>query len=102
MTTETSTLEVFILDQPYRISCPDSEKESLRSSAQYLDRKMREIRSAGKVIGLERIAVIAALNITHDLLNASSKVDSESVSQAELSKLILKIDKTLSQYQADA
>jgi cell division protein ZapA len=102
MTTESSTLEVFILDKPYRISCPDSEKESLRNSAQYLDRKMREIRSAGKVIGLERIAVIAALNITHDLLNASSKVDSESVSQAELSKLILKIDKTLSQYHADA
>ncbi len=99
MNTETSTLEVFILDKPYRINCPESEKESLRSSAQYLDRKMREIRSSGKVIGLERIAVIAALNISHELLNASRHVDEESASQIELGKLISKIEKTLDQYQ---
>lgn len=100
MSTETSTLEVFILDKSYRINCPESEQESLRSSAQYLDRKMREIRASGKVIGLERIAVIAALNITHELLSASRRMDAESDSKAELSRLISKIEKTLDGYQA--
>jgi len=100
MSTDTSTLEVFILDKSYRINCPENEQESLRSSGQYLDRKMRDIRSSGKVLGLERIAVIAALNITHELLNASKRVDAESDSQAELTKLISKIEKTLDHYQS--
>lgn len=97
MSTETSTLEVFILDKSYRISCPGSEQDSLRASAQYLDRKMRDIRSAGKIIGLERVAVIAALNITHELLNASRQADAAGDSQAELARLIGKIEKTLEQ-----
>ncbi|MDQ8038468.1 MAG: cell division protein ZapA [Pedobacter sp.] len=99
MSSETSTLEVFILDKSYRINCPENEQESLRSSAQYLDRKMRDIRSSGKIIGLERIAVIAALNITHELLNASRSMDAQSDSKAELAKLISKIEKTLDHYQ---
>jgi cell division protein ZapA len=100
MSTETSTLEVFILDKSYRINCPEGEQESLRNSGQYLDRKMREIRGSGKVIGLERIAVIAALNITHELLTASRRMDAESDSKAELARLISKVEKTLDQYQA--
>lgn len=95
MSTETSTLEVFILDKSYRINCPESEQESLRASAQYLDRKMREIRSSGKVLGLERIAVIAALNISHELLNASRKADADAVAAADLAHLISKIDLAL-------
>lgn len=97
MSNETSTLEVFILDKSYRINCPENEQESLRSSAQYLDRKMREIRSSGKVLGLERIAVIAALNISHELLNASRKMESESGAMADLARLISRIDLTLEQ-----
>ncbi|HET8730865.1 MAG TPA: cell division protein ZapA [Moraxellaceae bacterium] len=102
MSTENSTLEVFILDKSYRISCPESEQESLRSSATYLDRKMREIRQAGKIIGLERIAVIAALNITHELLTTSRQVEAGVDSKEELARLIGKIDKTLDSLQADA
>lgn len=101
MSAETSTLEVFILDKSYRISCPENEKESLRNAAQHLDKRMREIRSAGKVIGLERIAVIAGLNITHELLTVSQQAEAESASQQELSRLILKIDRTLSQLHGD-
>jgi cell division protein ZapA len=100
MSSETSTLEVFILDKSYRISCPETEQASLRASAQYLDRKMRDIRSAGKVIGLERIAVIAALNITHELLNISHQANAESDAKAELTRLIAKVEKTLDHYQA--
>jgi len=56
------------MDKEFLVSCPEEEEISLRSSAQYLDRKMREIRDSGKVVGLDRIAVMVALNITHDLL----------------------------------
>ena len=102
MSTETSTLEVFILDKSYRISSPESEQDSLRASAAYLDRKMREIRGGGKIIGLERIAVIAALNITHELLSTSRQVEQGVDSKAELSRLIGKIDKALDNLQAEA
>lgn len=100
MSTETSTLEVFILDKSYRINCPESEQESLRASAQYLDRKMREIRSSGKVLGLERIAVIAALNISHELLDASRKASNDAVDAADLTRLISRIDLTLDKGQS--
>lgn len=99
MSTETSTLEVFILDKSYRISSPETEQESLRASAQYLDRKMREIRGGGKVIGLERIAVIAALNITHELLSASRQVEADTDSKAAIARLISKVEKSLDSLQ---
>ncbi len=99
MSKDTSTLEVFILEKPYRINCPESEQESLRASGQYLDNKMREIRSSGKIVGLDRIAVIAALNITHELLSANKLAHEGSSTQEELAKLINKIDKTLNLFQ---
>ncbi len=64
------TVTVQILERDYQVSCPRSERAALEASARYLDQHMREIRSGGKVLGLERIAVMAALNITNDLLAA--------------------------------
>ena len=62
-------ITVTILDKEYRISCDPDEKNSLIESANYLDSKMREIRQTGRVIGAERIAVMVALNIAHELLD---------------------------------
>ena len=59
---------VHILDKEYRVSCTPDEEDSLIESARYLDEKMREVRKSGRVIGTERIAVMVALNITHELL----------------------------------
>lgn len=64
----TETIVVKLLDKEYQVTCPPGQQEALTKSAQYLDRKMREIRLAGKVIGIERIAVMAALNISNELL----------------------------------
>ncbi|MBD1550151.1 cell division protein ZapA [Pseudomonas typographi] len=64
-----NSVTVQILDKEYSIMCPPEERSNLLSAARYLDGKMREIRTGGKVIGGERIAVMAALNITHDLLH---------------------------------
>ena len=63
--TQSQTVTVRILDKDYHIACPVAESTNLERAAEYLDKKMREIRRAGKVIGAERIAVMAALNITH-------------------------------------
>jgi len=64
-----NSVTVHILDKEYSIMCPQEERSNLVNAARYLDGKMREIRSSGKVIGADRIAVMAALNITHDLLH---------------------------------
>lgn len=68
MRTNRTPATVHILDKEYRILCQDGEQNELLASARYLDAKMREIRNSGKVIGSERIAVMAALNIAHELL----------------------------------
>ena len=66
------TLEVTILGREYRVVCKDSERAELLQAVAFLDKRMREIRDAGKVVGNERIAVMAALNIAHELLGARS------------------------------
>ena len=73
--TQPNTVTVHILDKEYCIACPADERSNLESAARYLDGKMREIRSSGKVIGADRIAVMAALNITHDLLHKEERPD---------------------------
>lgn len=73
--TQSNTVTVHILDKEYCIACPADERANLESAARYLDGKMREIRSGGKVIGADRIAVMAALNITHDLLHKEERPD---------------------------
>lgn len=63
------TVEVKILERSYVVGCPDEKQNDLINSAKYLDRKMREIRDSGKVIGTERIAIMAALNIAYEMLH---------------------------------
>jgi cell division protein ZapA len=69
MTEGAKTIEVTLLGRTYRVACEDKERESLMQAVAYLDGKMNEIRKAGKVIGAERIAVMAALNVAHELLS---------------------------------
>lgn len=74
-----------ILDKEYQIACSEEERHSLLDSARYLDERMKEIRNTGKVIGSERVAVMAALNITHDLLQ--SRVHAQNNVAVDSSKL---------------
>jgi cell division protein ZapA len=69
MTEGAKTIEVTLLGRTYRVACEDKERESLMQAVAYLDGKMNDIRKAGKVIGAERIAVMAALNVAHELLS---------------------------------
>ncbi len=70
MSEKAKTVEITILGREYRVACTDEERESLLTAAAYLDRRMREIRDAAKVTGNEKIAVMAALNIAHELLTS--------------------------------
>ena len=65
---EPAQVTVRILDKEYFVSCPQDERTDLLDSAEYLNKKMREIRDTGKVVGADRIAVIAALNMANELL----------------------------------
>jgi len=62
------TIDITILGRSYKVACEDGERDALLRTATYLDGKMSEIRRAGKISGTERIAVMAALNIAHELL----------------------------------
>ena len=65
-------VDVSIMGREFTVSCSDEERESLLASVNYLDRKMRDIQNTGKVVGIDRIAVMAALNVTHEMLNGKS------------------------------
>lgn len=65
--TGTETVTVRILDREYQVNCPPEEKDALMKASRMLDERMRTIRQSGTVIGLERIAVMAALNLVYDL-----------------------------------
>jgi cell division protein ZapA len=70
MSTQTKGgLDVNIMGREFRIACSEDEQKDLLKAIEYLNNKMREIRDAGKVIGVERIAIMAALNITHEFLS---------------------------------
>jgi len=66
---DAKTIEISILGRNYKIACEDDEREALMQAVTYLDGKMGEIKKAGKVSGTDRIAVMAALNIAHELLS---------------------------------
>jgi cell division protein ZapA len=70
MDDQATTLDVSILGREYRVGCKESERDELLLAVQLLDRRMREIRDSGKIAGTERIAVMAALNIANELLQA--------------------------------
>lgn len=88
MSEDTVPVSVMILDKEYRIACKSEERETLLETSRFLDNKMREIRTSGKVIGTDRIAVMAALNLAHELLQQKTEKEYGS---AAVSRRILAI-----------
>lgn len=76
MTDMYAHVSVRILEKEYQVACPASERTALLDSAEALNDRMREIRDSGKVVGLDRIAVMAALNMANELLQAREKGES--------------------------
>jgi cell division protein ZapA len=88
-------LTIKILEKEYRVACPAEEKESLLASARMLNTKLNEIKSKGAVIGTERIAVMAALNMSHELLNGQSLIDEHEKLNDRIDSLSDRIDNTM-------
>jgi cell division protein ZapA len=98
------TVIVKLLDKEYQVACPPGQQAALSQSASYLDKQMRNIRANGKVIGLERIAVMAALNISNELLQQDAAPNEEDTgapipSSNQLKGLNDKLDEALHRFR---
>ena len=100
MDEEITTLSVRILDKEYQVACPAEEAEALTSSARFLDRQMNEIRDSGKVFGLDRIAVMAALNIANEMISSrDSLASTEGQHNARVAGLTEQISQALAEHK---
>ena len=108
---ESKTVRVSIFDKDYQVNCEGSEVAALKQSAQFLDQKMREMKENSNVFGLDRLAVMAALNLTNELLAQSEKatqLDSKQTEtssrlaeqQIEIQNLHYKVDSALNRLKA--
>ena len=96
MSEEVDTINISILGRDYQISCPPSEEEALRKSAKFLDKQMESVKSRGTTLAFEKVAVMAALNICHELLKVSDKAESSETKALEkVAKLQNKIEVAL-------
>jgi cell division protein ZapA len=84
---EQARVSIRILEKEYFVSCPYEERSALLDSAEYLNARMREIRDSGKVVGLDRIAVMAALNLANELMRVrdrDSRADTEAAGRVRV------------------
>ena len=89
------SLKIYILGKEYQVNCPPEEREALERSAELLNEKMEEIRNGSQIIGLERIAVMAALNLAHDLIQTEQSAEQNSFASDVLQNMNSKIDSAL-------
>ena len=95
-------VSVRILEKEYQVSCPANERTDLLDAAELLNDKMREIRDSGKVVGLDRIAVMAALNMSNELLKTKANDDAiESSLRPRLKVLNERVDSVLGNQQLE-
>jgi len=100
MTTEAKAREkgavtLNILGREFRVSCPDGEERQLQACAEYLNRKLREARDTGKVVGNERIAIMAALNIAHESMSKNHAGGGGSLEASAIRRRISALQETL-------
>jgi cell division protein ZapA len=97
MSQQIAQVSVRILDKEYQVACPADERTDLLDSAEILNSKMREIRDSGRIVGLDRIAVMAALNMANDLMHAQARDQQLEGDISERLKLISdRVDSVLS------
>lgn len=87
------------MDKEYRIGCPESEKDNLRASADLLNEKLDEIKKQGSVIGAERIAIMTALNMSHEILHNKSISDENDVVNNRIDAISERISKSMRDIQ---
>ena len=91
----TVSLKIYILGKEYQVNCQPEEREALERSAELLNEKMEEIRRGSHIIGLERIAVMAALNLAHDLIRSEETAKQDNSAANLLQSMDSKLDSVL-------
>lgn len=92
---------VRILDKDYMVACPEGEQEALIASSHRVDREMRRVRDTGKVLGTDRIAVMVALNLAHELLHNARAASAPAPEVLEhLQELKQRVDWVLAKHKA--
>ncbi len=97
MSTQTEkAVTIHILGKEYHVSCPAGEEYELRQAASDLNEKMATVKASGKVIGLERIAVMVALNINHELLQRRAEIKTLTLeTETRITQLMKKLETLL-------
>jgi cell division protein ZapA len=90
-----NALTISLLGREFRVACPEGEQKQLMASVDYLNRKMKEVRDTGKVVGNERIAIMAALNIAHELMSNPGKGSSQAVDNTAIKRRIVAMQEAL-------
>jgi len=98
MSADAKGLQINIMGREFRVACPEDEQKGLLDAVDYLNRKMQEVRDHGKVIGLERIAIMAALNIAHEYL--STRVGG-AFDMAEIQRRMTRMEATIEQAMSE-
>jgi len=93
-TREKGAMTVSLLGREFRVGCPEGEERQLMASVDYLNKKLKEVRDTGKVVGNERIAIMAALNIAHESLTNPGKAHA-GVDSAAMKRRIASMQETL-------
>ncbi len=78
-TRDKGAVTITLLGREFRVSCPEGEERQLLASVDYVNRKMKEVRDNGKVVGNERIALMAALNIAHEFMSNPGKANVDGI-----------------------
>ena len=100
MAKKSKALSVRILGKDYLVGCPEGEEDALLQSAKHVDAKMNEIRKAGKVVGTDRIAVMAALNLAHEMLSSTNQVENiDKKAMQKLKQIELNIFEAVDKYK---
>lgn len=95
MAIDNQTVTITLLDKQYQIACKPSEREELLESARLLNQNMLAIRQSGAVIGLERIAIMAGLNIAHELVKSQNSTQTNDLISSGIERLRDKIDDSI-------
>jgi len=89
---DSNSLNIKIMDKDYRVACPQDQQASLRESAEFLNDRLNDIKTKGSIIGTERIAIMAALNLAHELLGSQDSIEQFSDTDMRVQNLNKKID----------
>ncbi|HHC74754.1 MAG TPA: cell division protein ZapA [Thiothrix sp.] len=101
MTQKTNAVSIKILNKEYRINCPIGEEESLIRSANYVEEKMREVRTSGKIISLDRLAIMAALNIAHELVSLKIQLENQDFDHSTTSPVEHEENRSVNNHHGD-